>query len=78
MKLPNWLLITWWGIALIGILLFLTARLPDLQAGGATFADVVVFLVLIGLWVLPLVSEVNVLESLFVTSMQKAKIMCAV
>lgn len=61
MKLPNWLLIAWWGLALIGMLMFLLARLPDLQAGGSTLADVVVFLVLIGLWVLPLVSEVNIL-----------------
>jgi hypothetical protein len=61
MKLPNWLLITWWGIALIGMLLFLFARLPTLEAGGATFADIVVFLILVGLWVLPLVSEVDIL-----------------
>lgn len=61
MKLPNWLLITWWGVALLGMLLFLLARLPDLQTGDATFADIVVFLVIVCLWVLPLVSEVNVL-----------------
>lgn len=59
MKLPNWFLIIWWGLALAGMLLFLSARLPELEAGLATIADVVVFLVLIALWILPLVSEIN-------------------
>lgn len=59
--MPNWLLLVWWGLALAGMLLFLSARLPELEVGKATLPDVVVFLVLIALWVLPLVSEVDVL-----------------
>ena len=61
MKLPSWLLIIWWVIALIGMLFFLILRFQPLEAGGSTFADIVVFIVLVGLWVLQLVSEVDIL-----------------
>ncbi|UTW09325.1 hypothetical protein [Pseudomonas benzenivorans] len=61
MKFPNWLKLVWWGIALIGTLAFLIFRLDNIHAGHAQFADVVVFLVFICLWMLPLVAEVNML-----------------
>ncbi|WP_156824690.1 hypothetical protein [Thioalkalivibrio sp. ALJ15] len=61
MNFPNWLKLIWWGIALIGALAFLLFRLSDILVGQAQFADVIVFLVFIGLWILPLVAEVNIL-----------------
>jgi len=61
MKLPNWFKILWWWILLLLITYFLFTRYSDLIAGKATPADIIIFLVWISLWLLPLVSEINIL-----------------
>jgi len=61
MKLPNWFRILWWVVLLFIITIFLKTRLSDLVAGKATPADIIIFIVWILLWLLPLVSEINIL-----------------
>ena len=59
MKLPNWFRIIWWGLLLIVVSLYLFKRYPELILGKSAPVDVVVFLVWIALWLLPIVSELN-------------------
>lgn len=59
MKFPNWFKIGWW-VLLLGLLTaFLWSRLPYLQTGEAVPADIVVFLVWIGLALAPIFPEIE-------------------
>ena len=60
MKLPNWLKIVWW-VLLVGFLAYLLYQRYDFIMGGATTAtDIVIFLILIALLVIPLFQEVSI------------------
>jgi len=59
MKLPNWFRIIWWGLLLIVVSLHLFKRYPEFILGKSAPVDVIVFLVWIALWLLPIVSELN-------------------
>lgn len=61
MQLPNWLKILWWLLLLGALTFFLHSRYPDLIAGKASPADIVVFLIWIALLLAPLFSEVTLL-----------------
>ena len=59
MNLPNWFRIAWW-LALLGVITrFLYLRRPDLIAGHASPADVVVFLIWVALALAPVFEEVD-------------------
>ncbi len=61
MKLPNWFKIVWW-VALVALLTrFLNVRYPDIVAGRAAPADIVVFVIWVALLLAPLFSEVSLL-----------------
>lgn len=73
MKLPNWFRIGWW-LALLGIITrFLYLRRPDLVAGHASPADVIVFLVWIGLALAPVFEEVDILGLRFRQRLEEIK-----
>lgn len=59
MKLPNWFRIFWWVMLLLLIGSILYARRDDLLAGRAVPADVIIFLVWVGLLLVPLFREVS-------------------
>ncbi len=59
MKLPNWFRIGWWVVLLLLIGSILYARLDDLLTGRAVLADVLIFLVWVGLFLAPLFQEVS-------------------
>lgn len=59
MKFPNWFKIIWWLLLLAALTLFLYSRLPSLAAGGAVSADIVIFLVWIGLALAPIFPEIE-------------------
>ncbi len=59
MKLPNWFRISWWVVLLLLIGSILYARRDDLLAGRAVPADVIIFLVWVGLLLVPLFREVS-------------------
>jgi len=60
-KLPNWFKIAWW-VALIGLLTsYLYQRYPELIAGRAAPADIVVFVIWVALLLAPLFAEVSLL-----------------
>jgi len=60
MNFPNWFRILWWVGLLISLTVFLlTQRYSDLIAGRAVAADIVVFLVLVGLALVPVFQEVQ-------------------
>jgi len=59
MKFPNWFRILWWVVLLIALTAFLTQRYSDLIAGRAVAADIVVFLIWVGLALAPVFQEVQ-------------------
>lgn len=60
MKLPNWLKIIWWFL-LVGFFAYLLYQRYDFIISGATTAtDIVIFLILIALLVIPLFQEVSI------------------
>jgi hypothetical protein len=59
MRLPNWLKIVWWLALAVAVTSYLWTRYPDLFAGRAVAADVVVFLVWIALLLAPIFQEVE-------------------
>lgn len=59
MKVPNWFRIVWWAVLLVLIGSILYARRDDLLTGHAVPADVLIFLVWVGLFLMPLFQEVN-------------------
>lgn len=59
MKVPNWFRIVWWAALLLLIGSILYARRDDLLTGRAVPADVLIFLVWVGLFLAPLFQEVN-------------------
>ena len=60
MKLPNWLKIIWWFL-LVGFFAYLLYQRYDLIMSGATTAtDIVIFLILTALLVIPLFQEVSI------------------
>lgn len=59
MKLPNWFRILWWALLLVGIGYILYMRLPDLAAGRAVVADVLIFLIWVALFLSPLFQEMS-------------------
>ncbi|WP_206957493.1 hypothetical protein [Trinickia acidisoli] len=61
MKLPNWVRTGWWVILIVVLTVFLYGRYPDLKAGRAAAADVVVFVIWIALLLAPLFGEVSLL-----------------
>ncbi len=61
MKLPNWFRIAWWLLLTSLLSAFLYKRYPDLVAGSASVADVIVFLIWIALLLAPLFNEVSLL-----------------
>lgn len=61
MKLPNWFKIAWWLLLTSVLTAFLYKRYPDLVAGAASIADVIVFLIWISLLLAPLFNEVSLL-----------------
>jgi hypothetical protein len=60
MKLPNWFRVLWWSLLLAGVTFFLASRYAELISGNAVPADIIIFLVWIALWLLPVVSEMNI------------------
>jgi hypothetical protein len=61
MKLPNWFKIAWWAILTLIVTVFLYRRYPELIAGRAAAADVVVFLIWLALLLVPIFQEVTLL-----------------
>lgn len=61
MKLPNWLKIVWWLLLVALLSAFLWHRYPELEAGRAVPADIVVFLIWVALLLAPLFNEVSLL-----------------
>jgi hypothetical protein len=61
MRLPNWFKVTWWAALTALLTYFLVHRYPDLVAGRAAPADIVVFVVWIALLLAPLFNEVSLL-----------------
>ena len=60
MKFPNWLKILWWFL-LVGVFAYLLYQRYNFIISGATTAtDIVIFLILIALLVIPLFQEVNI------------------
>jgi hypothetical protein len=59
MKVPNWFRIVWWAVLLLLIGGILYGRRADLLTGRAVPADVLIFLVWVGLFLVPLFQEVN-------------------
>jgi len=60
MKLPNWLKIIWW-VLLVGVFAYLIYQRYDFIMSGATTAtDIVIFLILTALLVIPLFQEVSI------------------
>jgi hypothetical protein len=73
MKLPNGVKIAWW-LLLTGLLtVFLYHRYPDLAAGHATPADIVVFVIWIALLLAPIFSEVSLLGITLKQEIQELK-----
>lgn len=60
MKLPNWFRVLWWSLLLASVTVFLAWRRTELISGKAMPADIIIFLVWIALWLLPVVSEMNI------------------
>jgi hypothetical protein len=58
MKLPNWFRIVWWALSILLITGMLIA-LDDLFTGHAVAFDVVMFLVLVAVCLMPLFQELN-------------------
>ena len=73
MNLPNWFRIGWWVILLAVITAFLCVRYPDLVAGNATPADVVVFLAWVALGLAPVFQDVNLLGLRFRQELKEVK-----
>lgn len=73
MKLPNWFKVLWWVAVTAAITAFLLARYPDLVIGRATAADVVGFLVWVGLLLAPVFQEMEFLGFKFKQEVQKLK-----
>lgn len=61
MKLPNWFKIGWWALLTGTLTAFLYRRYPDLAAGHAAPADIVVFVIWVALLLAPLFAEVSLL-----------------
>lgn len=61
MKLPNWFKITWWFLLTAVLTAFLYHRYPDLVAGQAAAADIIVFVIWVALLLAPLFAEVTLL-----------------
>ncbi len=61
MKLPDWFKIAWWVLLTGFLTAFLWQRYPDLIAGRAAPADIVVFVIWIALLLAPLFNEVSLL-----------------
>jgi len=60
MKIPNWVKIVWW-ILLVGFFAYLfSQRYYFIMIGTTTATDIIIFLVLIALLVIPLFQEVNI------------------
>jgi hypothetical protein len=59
MKLPNWFKVLWWILLLSVLTYFLYQRYSDLTAGNASYADILVFLVWVSLFLLPLFQEIS-------------------
>ncbi len=60
MKLPNWLKIIWW-VLLVGVFAYLIYQRYDFNmSGAATATDIVIFLILTALLVIPLFQEVSI------------------
>jgi hypothetical protein len=73
MKLPNWFKIMWWMVVTGLVTSYLVARFPDLRAGKAVPADVVVILIWFGLLLAPIFQEVEFLGFAFKQEMQKLR-----
>lgn len=58
-KFPNWFRIAWWLAILGATSYFLWRRYPDLVGGRSCPVDVFVFLIWVGLLLVPLFQEVN-------------------
>ncbi len=61
MKLPNWFKIIWWLVLVSVLSTFLVHRYPELAAGHAVPADIVVFVIWVALLLAPIFSEVSLL-----------------
>ena len=61
MQLPNWFKIAWWATLTSLLTYFLFRRYPDLVAGQAGPADIVVFVIWVALLLAPLFNEVSLL-----------------
>ncbi len=61
MHLPNWFKVTWWATLTALLSYFLFLRYPDLVAGQAAPADIVVFVIWVALLLAPLFNEVSLL-----------------
>jgi len=60
MKLPNWLKIIWW-LLLVGVFTYLIYQRYDfIMSGATTTTDIVIFLILTALLVVPLFQEVSI------------------
>ena len=73
MHLPNWVKVVWW-VGLTGVVTaYLIARAPDLLAGRAAPADVIVFLVWVALLLIPIFQEVEIFGLQFKQEVHKLK-----
>ena len=57
MRLANWFKISWWGLLLAGVSLYM--RLPAIASGTSAPVDVVLFLLWVALFLAPIFSEIN-------------------
>ncbi len=73
MHLPNWFKVVWWVVLSGVVTAYLTARCPELLAGRATPADIIVFLVWVALLVVPIFQEVELFGLWFKQDVQKLK-----
>lgn len=59
MKFPNWFRAIWWLLLVSILSFFLWRRYPELVAGHASHADIVVFVIWLALLLAPLFSEIS-------------------
>jgi hypothetical protein len=72
-RFPNWFKVAWWAVVTALVTAFLFLRFPQLVAGHAAPADVVVFLVWCALVLAPVFAEVELLGLRFKQEIEKAK-----
>ena len=73
MKLPNWFRVAWWlGISAV-VTIFLWNRYPELVAGHAVPADIVVFVIWIALLLVPIFREIELFGLKFRQEVEKIK-----